>query len=51
MSEAFAIVNAVGILVLVLITLWYASTTAKMRQDMRRQAQIAAVAAELGATR
>lgn len=49
MTDVLAIVNAAGLLILVIVTIWYALTTAKMHREMRRQAQIAAVAAELGA--
>lgn len=48
-SEVLDLVNAIGLMVLVIVTIWYARSTAMMRREMRRQAEIMAVAAELSA--
>ncbi len=49
MVDLFAAVNAVSVVLLVGVTIWYARSTARMMEVMRRQSDLMAVSIEVQA--
>ena len=49
LTQIIEVVNALSVVALVAVTIWYARSTALMRTEMRRQAEIIAISSEMNA--